>query len=59
MGIGVVLALSPADADAALDFLDDAGFPAWKIGRIVPFDPKTADAHGGKAPGAGDVRFEE
>jgi phosphoribosylformylglycinamidine cyclo-ligase len=59
MGIGFVLALSPADADAAIAHLDECGCPAWKIGRVVPYDAATATTHGGKAPGAGDVRFEK
>ena len=57
MGIGFVLALSPGDADEAIGFLDHLGFPAWKIGTVVPYDAATA-AGGGKAPGAGDVRFQ-
>jgi phosphoribosylformylglycinamidine cyclo-ligase len=59
MGIGFVLALSPADADAAIAHLDGCGFPAWKIGRVAPYDTASATGHGGKAPGAGDVRFEK
>jgi phosphoribosylformylglycinamidine cyclo-ligase len=66
MGIGFVLALDPTDAKKAIDFLDDRGFPAWEIGRVAPFtapettgDGKHGEKHGGKAPGAGDVRFEK
>jgi len=59
MGIGFVLALSPADADAAIAHLDEYGFPAWKIGRVVPYDAASSAGSGGKAPGAGDVRFEK
>jgi phosphoribosylformylglycinamidine cyclo-ligase len=59
MGIGFVLALSPSDADAAIAHLDELGFPAWKIGRVAPYDAATATGAGGKAPGAGDVRFEK
>ena len=57
MGIGFVVALSPADAEEAIGFLDHLGFPAWKIGTVVPYDAATAAGEGGKAPGAGDVRF--
>jgi phosphoribosylformylglycinamidine cyclo-ligase len=68
MGIGFVLALDPTDAKKAIAFLDDRGFPAWEIGRVAPFvapeatgDGKDSgtqgEKHGGKAPGAGDVRF--
>ncbi|MFA6506707.1 MAG: phosphoribosylformylglycinamidine cyclo-ligase [Treponemataceae bacterium] len=58
MGIGFVLALDPKHADKAIADLDAQGFPAWKIGRVIPYDAKSATTHGGKAPGAGDVRFE-
>jgi phosphoribosylformylglycinamidine cyclo-ligase len=34
MGIGFVLALDQADARQAIEFLDNAGFPAWQIGRV-------------------------
>jgi phosphoribosylformylglycinamidine cyclo-ligase len=34
MGIGFVLALDPADARQAMEFLDNAGFPAWHIGEV-------------------------
>ena len=34
MGIGFVMALAPADAGAAIEYLDNNGFPAWKIGRV-------------------------
>ncbi len=61
MGIGFVLALDPQEAKKAIDFLDDRGFPAWEIGRVAPFAapeaPGAGEKHGGKAPGAGDVRF--
>jgi len=59
MGIGFVLALEAKDADAAIAHLDDMGFPSWKIGRVAPYDAASATTHGGKAPGAGDVRFEK
>ncbi len=61
MGIGFVVALSPSDADEAIGFLDHLGFPAWKIGTVVPYDAATAEGgtSGGKAqPGSGDVRFQ-
>jgi phosphoribosylformylglycinamidine cyclo-ligase len=34
MGIGFVLALPEADAAAAIEDLEDSGFPAWEIGRV-------------------------
>ena len=34
MGIGLVLALAPADAQRAAAFLEQRGFPAWEIGRV-------------------------
>jgi phosphoribosylformylglycinamidine cyclo-ligase len=34
MGIGFVLALAPGDVQKAAAFLEDKGFPAWKIGRV-------------------------
>ncbi|MDR1909970.1 MAG: phosphoribosylformylglycinamidine cyclo-ligase [Spirochaetaceae bacterium] len=34
MGIGFVLALAPGDVRRALERLEDAGFPAWEIGRV-------------------------
>ena len=34
MGIGFVLALAPADVRQAIEHLDEAGFPAWEIGRV-------------------------
>ncbi|GHV13741.1 phosphoribosylformylglycinamidine cyclo-ligase [Spirochaetia bacterium] len=34
MGIGFVLALAPADARKAIEYLDSKGFPAWEIGRV-------------------------
>jgi len=34
MGIGLVLALAPEDAQQAAAFLEDQGFPAWEIGRV-------------------------
>lgn len=65
MGIGFVLALSPADADAAIVHLDGYGFPAWKIGRVAPYEAEISGAAptgdtpaAGKAPGAGSLRFE-
>ena len=59
MGIGFVLALSAADAETAIVHLDERGFPAWKIGRVASYDAATTTGAGGKAPGAGDVRFEK
>jgi phosphoribosylaminoimidazole (AIR) synthetase len=35
MGIGFVLALAAADSKGAIALLDDAGFPAWEIGRVA------------------------
>jgi phosphoribosylformylglycinamidine cyclo-ligase len=46
MGIGFVLAVSPEDGPAAIDFLGAQGFPAWETGRIEA-------AHNKK----GEVRF--
>jgi phosphoribosylformylglycinamidine cyclo-ligase len=34
MGIGMVVALSPSDVKAAVEHLDDAGFPAFEIGAV-------------------------
>jgi len=34
MGIGFVLALSPADVRQAIEHLDGMGFPAWEIGYV-------------------------
>jgi phosphoribosylformylglycinamidine cyclo-ligase len=34
MGIGFVLALSPANVQKAAAFLEQKGFPAWEIGRV-------------------------
>jgi phosphoribosylformylglycinamidine cyclo-ligase len=34
MGIGFVLALSPADVMAAKEHLDSCGFPSWEIGHV-------------------------
>ena len=34
MGIGFVLAAAPADVRAAIEHLDNAGYPAWEIGRV-------------------------
>jgi phosphoribosylformylglycinamidine cyclo-ligase len=45
MGIGLVLALDPADAKQAMEFLDNAGFPARQIGAVR------------SAQGKGIVRF--
>jgi len=57
MGIGFVVALDPKDAEAAIAHLDGFGVPAWKIGRVAPYDEASASGRGGKAPGAGAVRF--
>lgn len=65
MGIGMVLATAPEDADGAVEFLDALGFPAWKIGRVEDCAASAgkdaagagAGAAGGKAPGMGDVVF--
>lgn len=58
MGIGLVLALEPENAEGAVEFLDALGFPSWIIGRV---DPYTAPAgglkSGGKNPGLGEVVF--
>ncbi|MDR3122563.1 MAG: phosphoribosylformylglycinamidine cyclo-ligase, partial [Treponema sp.] len=35
MGIGFVLVLAAADSGRAIMLLDDLGFPAWEIGRVV------------------------
>jgi phosphoribosylformylglycinamidine cyclo-ligase len=48
MGIGFVLAVAPADVRTAIEYLDGAGFPAWKIGRV---EKAAADI------GKGGVRF--
>jgi len=37
MGIGFVLALKKEDAQAAIEFLDSQGYPAWEIGRVGPY----------------------
>ncbi|GAB1483642.1 phosphoribosylformylglycinamidine cyclo-ligase [Treponema sp.] len=61
MGIGFVLALAAEDAEEAIGFLDAAGFPSWVIGRVAPYEEAAVDGKspaGGKAPGAGSVRFE-
>ncbi len=34
MGIGFILAVSPADAEATLAAVESAGIKAWKIGRV-------------------------
>jgi phosphoribosylformylglycinamidine cyclo-ligase len=34
MGIGFVIALPPDEGRAAVEYLDDLGFPAWEIGRV-------------------------
>lgn len=72
MGIGMVLATAPEDADGAVEFLDALGFPAWKIGRVEDCAASTGKgaastgkgaagagvgAAGGKAPGMGDLVF--
>jgi phosphoribosylformylglycinamidine cyclo-ligase len=46
MGVGFVLALAPEDGRRAVEYLDERGFPAWKIGRVA-----AADA-------GGELRFE-
>lgn len=56
MGIGFVLALDPADADKAIEILDSASYPAWKIGRVEAVDNENI-ATGGKAAEKGTVRF--
>jgi phosphoribosylformylglycinamidine cyclo-ligase len=33
MGIGLALALDPADVREAVEFLEGWGFPAWEIGH--------------------------
>ena len=60
MGIGMVLATAPEDADTAVEFLDALGFPAWKIGRVEDYEggaDQARGAAGGKNPGMGDVVF--
>ena len=42
MGIGFVLALSPADVRTAKEHLDDCGFPSWEIGSVEKADGKNA-----------------
>ncbi|MDR0400477.1 MAG: phosphoribosylformylglycinamidine cyclo-ligase [Treponema sp.] len=39
MGIGLVLALDPADSGKARACLEDRGFPAWEIGRVEAAAP--------------------
>jgi phosphoribosylformylglycinamidine cyclo-ligase len=58
MGIGFVLAVAPADAEAAIADLDAAGFPSCRLGVVAPYAAAGA-FQGGKAPGAGDLRFAE
>lgn len=61
MGIGFVVALSPDEVEEAIGFLDHLGFPAWNIGSVEPYSGGGSGAEGathGKAPGAGEVRFE-
>ena len=38
MGIGMVLALDPADADTAVSALEAAGEKAFKIGTVIEGD---------------------
>ena len=38
-GVGMIIALSPANADKALQLLQDAGEKAWKIGVIEAAEP--------------------
>ncbi len=64
MGVGLVLALAPEDADKAIAFLDGLGFPAFKIGRVeacaaadAADATNPATSGGGKNPGLGTVRF--
>ncbi|HCC36276.1 MAG TPA: phosphoribosylformylglycinamidine cyclo-ligase [Treponema sp.] len=35
MGIGFVLAIAPEDVRQTLEYLDNAGFPAWEIGSVA------------------------
>jgi phosphoribosylformylglycinamidine cyclo-ligase len=42
MGIGFVLALSPADVGAAKEHLDNSGFPSWEIGYVEKNTDNTA-----------------
>ncbi|MCK8215247.1 phosphoribosylformylglycinamidine cyclo-ligase, partial [Erwinia amylovora] len=37
-GVGMVIALSPAEADKARQLMNDAGEKAWKIGVIKASD---------------------
>ncbi len=59
MGVGLVLALAPEDAEKAIAFLDAQGFPAFRIGRVEACAPAGAAAppRSGKNPGLGAVRF--
>jgi phosphoribosylformylglycinamidine cyclo-ligase len=54
MGIGFVLALDPASAQEAMEFLDNAGFPAWQIGRV---EPAISGSETAGRQGKGIVRF--
>jgi phosphoribosylaminoimidazole synthetase len=38
MGVGLVAVTAPSDADAVISHLAERGFPAYKIGEIVPGD---------------------
>jgi phosphoribosylformylglycinamidine cyclo-ligase len=58
MGIGMVLALDPENAEPAVEFLDAQGFPSWIIGRVDPYDPSSGERRtGGKNPRLGEVVF--
>ncbi|MCL1814743.1 MAG: phosphoribosylformylglycinamidine cyclo-ligase [Treponema sp.] len=35
MGIGFVIALNKKDAPRAKEYLDERGFPAWEIGKVI------------------------
>ena len=37
-GVGMVICVVEADADRAIDLLNNAGEKAWRIGRIEPAD---------------------
>ncbi|GHV85381.1 hypothetical protein AGMMS50230_09890 [Spirochaetia bacterium] len=51
MGVGFVIALDKKDVPAALELLDNKGFPAWEIGSVTAASiPKPA--------GSGQVQFQ-
>ena len=56
MGIGFVLALASADSRTAIEYLDDCGFPAWEIGRVIKTD-SAGEAHNTDEAAKGTVHF--